>query len=115
MYAGDNTVMFIKVIAVVTCMWDDVIVSYNLFQHVVEVFGLQPLSSGGFKQSGLLENSSLVSILQLHHVPLWQTLNCNSIILCIFDVALQALVNVDKKKELSEVSEKLANLFKGSK
>ena len=81
---------------------------------MVEVFGLQPLSSGGFKQSGLSENSSLVSILQLYHVPL-QTLNCNSITLCIFDVTLQALVNVDKKKELSEVSEKLANLFKGSK
>ena len=33
----------------------------SLFQHVVEVFGLLPLSSGGFKQSGLSENSSLVS------------------------------------------------------
>ena len=76
-------------------------------QHVVEVFGLLPLSSGGFKQSGLLENSSLVNTICSYHIHIG--------LIHHYLFYLQALVNVDKKKELSEVSEKLANLFKGGK
>ena len=34
-------------------------------QHVVEIFGLVPLPSGGFKKTGLAENSSLVSKLSV--------------------------------------------------
>ena len=37
-----------------------IIFPYMSFQLIVEVFGLLPLPGGGFKQSGLMDNSSLV-------------------------------------------------------
>ena len=62
----------------------------SLFQHVVEVFGLLPLSSGGFKQSGLSENSSLVSTVTNTY------LSCTSI-LCIFVIYRHWLMLIRKK------------------
>ena len=41
-----------------------------LLQLVVDIFGLTPVTGGGFKQSGVMENSTLVSQESLNcHVP----------------------------------------------
>ncbi len=32
----------------------------SLLQYIFEIFGLRPLAGGGFKQSGIADNSALV-------------------------------------------------------
>ena len=34
----------------------------SLLQYIFEIFGLRPLASGGFKQSGIADNSALVRL-----------------------------------------------------
>ena len=81
-------------------------------QHIFEVFGLSAVVGGGFKQSGIAENSSLVS----HHhsysyrVKLGSLLHCVCVCVCV-----QALVVVEKRATIVDLTQRLQEVFKSTR
>lgn len=74
----------------------------------MDIFGLSPQVGGGFKQSAITENSTLVSKIIITHVILAHT---HHLALSIF----QTLLAVSKKEEVSAIADQLMSVFLSSK